>query len=172
MANDGKFLNLTGGKPSQEQAIAVSAGAADASKIIRLDGGGKIDQTFLPSGIGPESRLMVASEGLSAGDLVNFHNNAGTINMRKADADVVGREAHGFVLTAVLAAASGTVFPEQAVIGGLAGMVPGATQFLSIVAGARTEVCPSGAAVIAQIVGVALSATEMMFSPQAAIAQV
>lgn len=170
MSNDGKFLNLTNGKPSQEAAIATSAGAGDANKIIKLDGGGKIDPTLLPAGVAPESRTMVASEALSAGDLVNFFNNGGTINMRKADADV-GREAHGFVLSAVAALASGTVYPEEAVITGLAGMTPGATQFLATAAGARVEVCPAGAGVLAQIVGVALSATEMMFRPETPIAQ-
>lgn len=170
MANDGKFLNLTNGKPTQEAAIATSAGAGDANKIVKLDGGGKLDATLLPAGVAPEARTMTASEALSAGDLVNFHNNAGTINMRKADADVA-REAHGFVLAAVANGATGTVYPEEAVITGLAGMTPGATQFLSSVAGARTEACPAGAGVLAQIVGVALSATEMMFRPETPIAQ-
>lgn len=170
MANNGKFLALTSGKPTEETAISASAGAGDAGKIVKLDGGGKLDGTMMPAGVAAETRAMTASEALSAGDLVNFHNNAGTINMRKADADAA-REANGFVLAAVLSGASGTVYPEENVISGLAGLTPGATQFLGTAAGARVEACPTGTGVLAQIVGVALSATEMLFRPETPIVQ-
>jgi hypothetical protein len=169
MANDGKFLNITAGKPTQEAAVATSAGAGDANKIPKLDGGGKLDITLLPAGLGAETRSVVASEALSAGDLVNFHNNTGTVNMRKADADVAGREAHGFVLSAVSSSASGTVYPEENVVTGLSGLTPGATQFLSATAGARTETAPSTSGNYVQIVGVALSSTEMLFRPETPI---
>jgi hypothetical protein len=169
MANDGKFLNLTNGVPSQESATATSAGVGDANKIAKLDATGKFDASLFPAGLAPESRSVVASEALSAGNLVNLHNNGGTINMRKADATTPGKEAHGFVLAAVSNGVSGTVNLEEGVIAGLSGMTPGARQFLGVTAGLRQETAPSTAGQISQEVGYALSATEMMFRPRYAI---
>lgn len=168
MSNDGKFLNLTNGVPTQENAIATSAGAGDAGKIPKLDGSGKLDSTLMPTGVGTETRSVTASEALSANDLVNFHNSAG-LRMRKADATTAGKEAHGFVLASVSNGASGTVYPEEAVISGLSGLTPGANQFLATTAGGRTETPPSTAGQVVQHVGVALSATEMLFRPRQAI---
>ena len=72
MANDGRFLNLTNGKKTLENAIDSSAGAADAGKIIKLDAGGQIDSTMLPS-TGDIS--LEASEALVAGDYVNIFDD-------------------------------------------------------------------------------------------------
>lgn len=164
MSNDGKFLNITNGIPTQETAIATSAGAGDAGKVFRTDGGGKIDISFFPNGIGAEARAVVASEALSAGDLVNFHNNAGVLNMRKADGSAAGKPADGFVIAAVTSGASGTVYPEEAVISGLTGLTPGQDIFLSTtVPGAATTTVPTGTGKVAQAVGKTLSATEIMF---------
>jgi len=166
MANDGKFINLTNGQPTQENAIASSAGAGDAGKLIKLDAGGKLDSSFMPSGVGAETRSVVASEALSAGNLVNLHNNAGTLNMRKADATAAGKQANGFVLGAVSATASGTLYPEEAVITGLTGLTPGTTYYLHTTAGGITNTPPSAAGNVVQEVGVALSATELLFRPR------
>lgn len=166
MANDGKFLNIdsTTGLPKQEQAINSSAGAGDADKIVRLGAGGKLDATLMPVGIGSEARTLVASEALSAGDLVNFHNNAGTTNMRKADGSAAGKPADGYVLAAVVALASGTVFPEEGVVSGLSGFTPGVDVFLSVATpGLITATVPTGAGKVAQSVGKAISATEVLF---------
>jgi len=165
MANDGKFMNLTAGKPTQELATATSAGAGDANKIPKLDAGGKLDSTLFPAGIGAETRTMTASEAISAGDLINIWNSTGP-KIRKADA-ATGKEAHGFVLAAISSGASGTVYPEESVLSGLTGLTPGATQFLSgTTAGARTETAPSTSGQSAQIVGVAISTTEILFRPE------
>lgn len=162
--NDGKFLNLTSGQVSQEAAISTSTGAADAAKIIKLDSAGKLDSTLMPIGVGAETRSVIASEALSAGNLVNLYNNAGVLNMRKADGTAAGKPADGFVLAAVTATSTGTVYPEEAVISGLTGLTPGDDIFLSVAtAGLATAVVPTGTAKVAQLVGKALSATEVMF---------
>lgn len=164
MANDGKFLNLESGQQKQEQAIAASAGAGDANKIPRLDATGRIDPTMMPVGIGAETKSVVSSENLSAGDLVNIYNNAGTLNVRKADGSAAGKPADGFVLAATVSPAAATVYPEEAVITGLSGFTPGVDVFLSVVtAGLATATVPTGAAKVAQLVGKALSATEVIF---------
>jgi hypothetical protein len=111
----GDYLKLSGGVPTDANANAASAGAADAGKLVKLDAGGKIDPTQMPAGIGAETRVMVASEALAAGDLVNIHSSSGA-KVRKADATSAGKEAHGFVLGAVANGANATVYPEENVI--------------------------------------------------------
>lgn len=166
----GDFLKLASGEITEANAKASSAGAGDANQLVKLNGSGKIDETMLPAGIAPESRSVEASENLSAGDFVNFHNSSG-LKMRKADADA-GREAHAFVLAAVTSGQSGTAYPEENVVTGLSGMTPGLPQYLSNTAGGRTETAPTGAGVLSQRVGFALSATEMLFRPERPIVQV
>ena len=164
----GDYLKLSGGVPTDINANITSAGAADAGKIVKLDASGKLDVTVMPVGLTPEARTMQASEALAAGDLVNFWNSGGP-RMRKADATSAGKEAHGFVLAAVASAASGTVYPEENVLTGLSGLTPGARQFLATTAGTRSETPPATSGQAVQIVGVALSATEMLFRPETPI---
>ena len=165
----GDYLKLTGGRATEANANAVSAGGADAGKLVKLNGSGKIDATMLDGAV--ENRSMVASEALSAGDVVNIWDDAGTSKMRKADADT-DREVDGFVLAAVGSGASGTVYLEEAVITGLSGLTPAATYWLSTTAGALTSTSPTGNNVLSQIVGKALSATELRYRPEPSYKQV
>ena len=165
----GDFLKLINGEVSEGNAVDVSAGAADAGKLVKLGAGGKFDASMIEGGI--ESRSMTASEALSAGDIINIWNDAGTAKMRKADADN-GRAVDGFVLQAVGNGASGTVYLEEAVISGYVGLTVGATYWLSTVAGAIVVASPNGNNVLSQIVGKAVSATELRFRPEIAIKQV
>ena len=164
----GDYLKLSDGVPSDTNANVTSAGAGDAGKIVKLDAAGKLDATLMPAGLTPEARTMQASEALAAGDLVNIWNSGGP-RIRKADATSAGKEAHGFVLAAVANAASGTVYPEENILTGLSGLTPGARQFLATTAGARSETAPATPGQAVQIVGVALSATEMLFRPETPI---
>jgi hypothetical protein len=109
-----------------------------------------------------DTQTVLASEALSAGNLVNIWSNTGTANVRKADASAAGKQAHGFVLSAVSSGANATVYFEGAVTG-LSGMTPGATQFLSATAGARTETAPTTTNYYLQVVGTARTATIMDF---------
>jgi hypothetical protein len=74
---------------------------ADAGKIPALDGGGKFDSTMMPAGLGSDSKAVLASEAIAAGSLVDVYNNAGTLNVRKADATASGKEANGFCNAAI-----------------------------------------------------------------------
>jgi hypothetical protein len=163
MANDGKYLNLTGGLPAQESAVNTAAGAGDANKIARLDSTGKWDPSMMPVGVVPEVLTVTASEAISAGDWVNLWNSTG-LKARKADATVAGKEAHGFALAAISNGATGSIYLE-----GLNTQVTGKTagdrQFLSTTAGASTTTAPSGAGNQAQVLGVAVSATSISFKP-------
>lgn len=140
---------------------ATSAGAGDAGKLVALDGSGKIDSTMMPVGIGADTASVIASENLAAGDLVNIWNDTGTAKARKADATTAGKEAHGFVLSAVSSAASATVYFEGTNTA-VTGRTPG-KQYLATTAGSTTTTAPSGAGNVVQIVGFATSATALNF---------
>ena len=70
-----KFLRLLSGVISELEALVTSAGAGDAGKIPALDVTGKLDNSFMPVGIGADSKILPASENLAAGDLVNVWND-------------------------------------------------------------------------------------------------
>jgi hypothetical protein len=136
-----------------------------ANKIAKLDASGRLDSTVLPVGVGADTTALVASEALSAGDLVNVWNNAGTANVRKADGSVSGKEAHGFVLTAFASAASATVYFEGTNTQ-CTGLTPG-RQFLSATtAGKSVSAAPTTSGQSVQVVGFALSATSLNFQSE------
>lgn len=141
----------------------VSAGAGDAGKVVALDSSGKIDSTVLPVGIGADTASITTSEALSAGDFVNIHNATGA-KVRKADATVAGKEAHGFVLSAVGSGAQATVYFEGTNTA-VSGQTPGPV-FLGTTAGAATSTAPSASGNVVQRIGFATSATSINFQSQ------
>ena len=149
--------------PSITNAIATSTGASDAGKLPELDGTGRLDQSFLPVGIGADTASVTASEALSAGDLVNIWNSTGA-KARKADATTQGKEAHGFVLSAVSNGAQATVYFEGT-NSSVTGLTPG-VQYLHTTAGQATNTAPSATGNVVQRVGFAVSATAMNFQSQ------
>ena len=109
-----------------------SAGAGDSGKVVALDASGKIDATMMPVGITADVQIITTSEAIAAGDWVNVWNSTGA-KVRKADATVAGKEAHGFVLSGFGSGVSATVYFEgsnTAVTGQTAGVV-----YLSTTAG-------------------------------------
>jgi hypothetical protein len=165
VANNGKYLALTAGVITEETAINTSAGAGDASKVIRTDSAGLLPVSMLPSGVGAEVVVATASEALAAGDFVNLWNSTG-LKVRKADATVAGKEAVGFVLAAVLNAASATVFLSSQQNSSVSGKTVGARQWLSTTPGLSTETAPSASGNIVQQLGFATAAANVLFNPQ------
>lgn len=156
-----KYLYNNAGTISEKAAITASAGAGDTGKIPGLDASGRLDNSFMPVGIGADTAVVQASEALSAGDYVNIWNSSGSPRVRKADATTAGKEAHGFVLSAVSSGANATVYFESTntgVTGQTAGVV-----YLSTTAGAGTATPPSGSGNVVQRIGFAVSATAMNF---------
>ena len=162
-----KYLYNNAGITTEKTATTSSTGASDAGKIIALDAAGKLDTSFMPTGIGPDTASIVASEALSAGDLVNIWNSSGAFKVRKADATSVGKEAHGFVKTSVSNGASATVYFEGSndVVTGLS---PG-NQFLSTTPGLVTATAPSSSGNVVQVVGFATSSTSLNFQSRSPI---
>jgi len=159
-----KFLRLLSGVISELEALVTSAGAGDAGKIPALDATGKLDNSLMPVGIGADSKILPASENLAAGDLVNVWNDSGTAKARKADATTAGKEANGFVLSAVTLGNNATVYFDGTDTQ-LSSLTPGVVYYLATTAGGVTDTPPSGSGNVLQRVGRALSATELTFEP-------
>jgi hypothetical protein len=108
-----------------------------------------------------------ASENLSAGDLVSFWNDTGTVKVRQSDADDgQGGEAHGYVLAAVTSGNNATVYTQWGtVVTDQSGLTLGAPVYLSATAGQATSTAPSTTGQVLQRVGIALSATTYLFTP-------
>lgn len=163
MAAD-KFVKLSGSQLQEVIPITTSAGSGDAGKIPGLDGGGKLDTTFMPTGVGAETKIVTTSEALAAGDWVNLWISTG-IKARKADASTSGKRAHGFVLAAVLSAGSATVY-LAGINNAVSGLTPGSDAFLSdSVAGGTVSTAPTGTGKTVQYLGPILSATEVAYEP-------
>jgi hypothetical protein len=158
-----KYIKNDSGQLAEVEATTSSAGAGDAGKIVGLDSSGRIDQTMMPTGIGVETEAMLASETLSAGDLVNIFNDAGTRKARKAD-NSNARRAHGFVLAGVTSAATATVYMEGALTG-LTSITFGAPYYLGTT-GAHTATAPTAAGTLSQEIGIGVSTTSISFEPQ------
>lgn len=141
-----------------------STGAGSSGKLPALDATGRLDSTFLPVGVGADTKDLVASEALAAGDFVNVWSNAGTANVRKADANTTGKQAHGFVLASVALGATAKVYFEGTNTQ-CTGLTPG-DQYLGATAGKSASAPPTGAGKISQLLGVAVSATALSFEPQ------
>ena len=163
-ANKIPALNASGVlDPSIVNAKTSSAGAVDAGKVVQLDGSGRLDSSVMPVGIGADTKVMVASEALAAGDFVNVWSDAGAFKVRKADATTGGKRAHGFVLSAVSSGANATVYFEGENTA-VTGMTPGDV-FLGTTAGRAQASAPTGSGQVVQRIGVATSATSVNFEP-------
>lgn len=156
-----KYISMVAGVLTEIQATDSSAGAGDSGKIPALDGSGKLAANMMPTGIAADTASVTASENLAAGDLVNIWDNAGAFKVRKADATTAGKEAHGFVLSAVTSGNPATVYFEGSNTG-VTGLTPG-RQFLTTTAGISSTTAPTGSGNVVQMVGVATSATVLNF---------
>jgi hypothetical protein len=160
-----KFLVQVAGVIRELIATVISAGAANDGNIPALDASGRLDSSMMPVGLGTQTAQIAASEALAAGDLVNIWTDTGAVKCRKADGSSAGKEANGFVLSAVEAAAMATVYFNGANTQ-KTGMTPGAMQFLSDAApGGTVETATTTSTHVVQMVGRAVSATQFEFAP-------
>lgn len=164
-----KYLEQSGGALVERAAPTTSAGAASAGLLPALDASGRLDTSFMPTGIGADTATITASEALAAGDFVNIYNNAGAAAVRKADGAVSGRPAHGFVIAAVASGAAATVYFEGT-NGAVTGQTPGPVYLSDVAAGRTITTPPTGAGKVVQNLGVATSATSINVEPHLPIA--
>ena len=156
-----KFLRLVNGVLTEIFGVQTSAGAGNAGDLVSLDNSGRIDNSMMPVGIGADTAVINASEGLAAGDWVNVWNDGGAAKVRKADATTAGKEAHGFVLAAVTSGNPATVYFEGTNTQ-VTGQTPGPV-YLQTTAGAGGATIPSASGNVVQQIGVAVSATTVNF---------
>lgn len=155
-----KFLTVLNGIKTLVTGITTSAGVGDANKLISTNSSGKIDTTLLPAGLGVDTVTATASESISAGDFVNLYNNTGTLTVRKAD-NSNGRDAKGFVLSAISNAATGTVYLSGQNTS-VTALTPGTAYYLST-SGGVTTTAPTASGTIIQLLGYTLAATNLLF---------
>lgn len=159
------FLARVSSKTKQLFGLAVSAGAADAGKLVATDSAGKLDMSLMPVGIGANTIIAPASEAIGAGKFVNFHANGGAMSVRLAD-NSNGRQADGYVKDAVASAANATVYPLDSTNAALTGLTPGGRYWLGTAGGViNTPLDAADAANagrICQELGTAKSATELV----------
>lgn len=155
-----KFLRLVAGVITEVFGVQTSAGAGNAGDIVALDDSGRIDNSMMPVGIGADTATIDASENLAAGDWVNVWNSSGA-KVRKADATTAGKDAHGFVLSAVTSGNPATVYFEGTNTQ-VSGQTPGPV-YLQTTAGTGGGTIPSASGNVVQQIGVAVSATAVNF---------
>ena len=155
-----RFIDIINGVLTQLNPIASSAGVGDAHKIPQTGNDGRLDSTLMPATMTTQAKTFPASEDLNAGNLVNVWDSSGTIKVRKADGPL-SRLAVGYVAAGFLTGATATVYVEG-INTQVSGLVPGLCWLDA--AGAVTQTPPAtGSGGVSQIVGTALSATEMEF---------
>lgn len=167
MAQPQKFITLSNGRQilASIESVSTTTGSSDASKLIRTNASGQIDETFLPAGIGSDVLSIVASEAMSAGTFVNIFDDAGTVSIRKADGSVTGKEVDGFILANVAENDPVNVYLEG-VNNQLTGLTIGARYYLShTVPGTATATLPGApvAGSVIQYVGKATAADKISF---------
>ena len=141
-----------------------SAGAGDSGKLPALGGDGKLSSTFMPAGMGADSQDMVTSEIIASGDYVNIWDSTGA-KVRKADASVAGKEAHGFCLVGGAQGATVTVYFEGTNTA-VSGQTPGKVFLSAVTPGLGAATAPSASGNAVQQIGFAISATAVNFQSQ------
>jgi len=160
-----KYLKVgTTGNLEEVEAIVTSLGEGSAGEIPALDATGKLDDSVMPAGIGAEVVVLPASEALAENDVVNIWDDTGTTKVQKAKASDATKPGHGYVKAAVESAANATVYTDGYLPG--TSLTIGSKYFLSAATGGLvTTTPPAATGNIAQVIGVAVSATEIKFEP-------
>ena len=151
-----KYQTLSSGEKTLVEATVVSTGVSQAGDIIALGTDGKLDNSVLPAGVGPDVKNLEASEDLSAGEYINIFDVAGTAKVRLAD-NSNNRAAHGYVLAAVTAGNQAEVFFEGANTAAASGTA-GQRAYLGTAGGVITtaldEILPAYNGKLSQFLGV------------------
>lgn len=156
-----KYLELNSGKIAEKESTTVSTGVADAGDIVSLGADGKLDDTVLPAGVGPDVVVGTSTEALTSGNYVNLFNNGGSLGVRKADA-TNGRDAHGYLIESYASGAANVkVYFEGSNTNATPGLTIGARCYLGA-SGAVTQIPPTQPTFdISQFLGIAVGDSEI-----------
>jgi hypothetical protein len=137
--------------------------AGQAGDLVALDGGGRLDTTVLPVGVGADTFAGTAGETLTAGDFCAVDS---TGNVVRASAASAGRDAIGFVLSSAANAAAVTLYMEGRNTS-LSSLTPGARYYLSdTTPGGVTTTPVAGAGKRHQFLGTAITSTSIAFEAE------
>jgi hypothetical protein len=150
-----------------QQMIDIGSAPDDGTGDTLRDGGDKINDNFTEL-YGDRAIPMATSEAFAGGEFANIHASSGA-KIRKANAADDTKPVNGFVPAAIANPGSGTMIAPGTRLAGLSGLTPGATYYLDTIAGAITDTPPAAAGNFVQEVGVAVSATELLFNPKQGI---
>jgi hypothetical protein len=164
-----KYLKIgTNGLPQEVEATVESEGLANAGQIPALDGGGRLDNSVMPTGVSASVLVLPLTESVANGDFVNVYDaGGGTMKVRKADASN-NRPAHGYVKGALPAEGEPnvTVYLDSLNTDATGVTVGGKLYFLSAdTAGAATDTPPDGSGEIVQPLGYGHGANILYFAP-------
>jgi len=145
----------TGGSLSVQTTIDASAGAGDAGKIPSTKADGTLDESLLPASAKPVS--LTGTFGATVGNSKVIYTDPADQKVKVATNTGLGTKAEGFVITGGATDAAATYY-QRGRMTGLTGLTAGKTYYLGA-DGAVTDTEPTAG--VAQIVGIAASATEM-----------
>lgn len=161
-------------------AVAIGANAANGWKFINVAIEGvhlwvrdeDVELVYLggtwadASGLGTPTASIQASEAITGGHVLNLYTSSGAARIRKANATDATKPANAFALASISSGASGAIYFAGQIITGLSGLTPGTAYYLDTTGGALTATPPSSSGNGVQEVGIALSATTLLFNPQ------
>lgn len=160
-----KFMTLLASGRKLVAALQASLGVESAGRIIATNDEGKLDSSFLPTGIGANTTVLPASEALAAGSFVQTFADSGAAKVRLAD-NSNGRFADGYVKDAVATGANATIYPLDTTNTSVTGLAPGSRYYLgtagAVISTPLDPDLPANANKVHQYVGYAKSATELV----------
>lgn len=123
-----------------------------------------------PARVYSGEKALETSEDLLPFDLINIYSDGGTPKAQKADASDATKPCTSFVVEAATGGGGLTGGSDVRLFFGgniieTTGRTPGAVQYLSETAGLMTETPPTGSGKIVQVIGRAITATEVIFEP-------
>jgi hypothetical protein len=165
-----KYLQIDDdGILTEVQPTAIGGSASYAEQMVQLDASGNLDESMMPTGISAHTVTVTATEGLSAGDIINLYDNSGTASARKADGGTNQYPAHGYVKSTVTSGASATVYFNGSNAGSFDASAVGSSVFLSDTPGGETITPLTTSGYLHQKIGIVESITSYAFRPESAI---
>lgn len=104
----------------------------------------------------------IASVAITAGQIVNLFDDAGTMKARLANANSATTMAHGIANTSAAAGARFEMQWLRSFVVSIGGMIPGTLYWLSTTGGAIQNTSPVAVGTIRQPIGVAWAAAELL----------
>lgn len=150
-----KLLRIGAAGYDEVELTTVSLGAADAGKGVATGPDGRLHQSLMPKGIGPDTYTGVANEAIPANSFVYIRNDG---KIALASAAVGGNRAQAFAPTAIASGATDTVYFEGPMTG-LTGLTAGLVYLSDVTPGGFIQTVVTGTGKLYQSLGTAVGST-------------